>query len=347
MTVAGSKPRKQRRRPAAIGSRAAHERREDRVHLRLVVDPRSHQKRLDLLVPVFSQNWQNRMVAATANTAFFWLTRETSLTSVTALARKAMASTSTLVDGLLAQAPAGRIACQPGCDHCCHQSVGVTPPEALAIFAHLVETRSPEQLEALHQKVSAAAKRTRGLTSRERLSPDLPCPLLEDRQCSIYEVRPLSCRGMNSLDASVCEQRLRPSAAPAASTGEAPPGFLFAEPIRAFHAISAGLQLALSERFGLDMRPLDLTFALSLLLDEKLGPKADRSNSLAVPAALRRSHPESGQSEAPPGGLTPPPLKRPLAVLWLSGKPAFEDARGGDASDDARRAELAGRVPHP
>ena len=48
-------------------------------------------------------------------------------------------------------------------------------------------------------------------------------------------------------------------------------GRSFMEPIRAFHAVSAGLQLGLSELHGLDMRPLDLTAALDLLLN---GPPA-------------------------------------------------------------------------
>ena len=39
------------------------------------------------------------------------------------------------------------------------------------------------------------------------------------------------------------------------------------EPIRAFHAVSAGLQLALAELYKLDMRALDLTAAMDLLLN--------------------------------------------------------------------------------
>jgi hypothetical protein len=66
------------------------------------------------------------------------------------------------------------------------------------------------------------------------------------------------------------------------------------EPIRAFHAISAGLQLSLSELFRLDMRPLELTAAVHLLL----------------------SGPES------------------LADAWIRGQQPFASARGADEGRD-------------
>ena len=80
------------------------------------------------------------------------------------------------------------------------------------------------------------------------------------------------------------------------------------EPIRAFHAVSAGLQLGLSELHGLDMRPLDLIAALDLLLN---GPES-------IPDA------------------------------WIAGGTPFESARGSDASDAPgparhQRPSLSGR----
>jgi hypothetical protein len=43
-------------------------------------------------------------------------------------------------------------------------------------------------------------------------------------------------------------------------------GHLFVEPIRAFRAVSGGLQISLLESYRLDMRPLDLTVAMHMLL---------------------------------------------------------------------------------
>jgi|GEM_PF-704642 len=319
--------RPQSEQPQADRSQAARsqaERRADgRLHLALVTDAASGRERLDLVRPVFGQDWQNRLAAAAANTAYALLREGKSVRTAVQLGKAAMDSTSTLVGGLLSRAPVGAVACQAGCDHCCHQSVGVTAPEALTIYAYLVAKRTPAELGLLLERLRAFSRATRGLSSRERVSPDLPCPLLEDHACSVYEVRPLSCRGMNSLDRKLCEQRLHdPEARTAAFEGRLP-GHVLVEPIRAFHAISAGLQLALAEHFGLDMRPLDLAWALELLLEEAREPVRT----------------DAGQQSTPP-----PPPQRKLAERWLSGEPALASARGGDASQDASRLGLAGAV---
>ena len=250
-------------------TRAAGTRRDaaGRLHLALHRDPVSGREGIALQVPVFEESWQNDVAAGTANTAYATLGRAATLPGTVELARNVMAATSRLTEGLLAGAPAGAVACRAGCDHCCYQIVGVTPPEALAIFDHLSQTASDSELEEISARIAEARARTRGLTSAERFSPEHPCPFLRAGRCSIYEVRPLACRGMNSLDAHECETRLRDPATREAFLAEAAPGHSFMEPIRAFHAVSAGLQLALAELYRLDMRALDLTAAMDLLLN--------------------------------------------------------------------------------
>ena len=76
------------------------------------------------------------------------------------------------------------------------------------------------------------------------------------------------------------------------------------EPIRAVHAISAGLQVLLSEFYNLDMRPLELTSALHLLFE---APEA-------------------------------------VATSWLDGGPAFASARGGDSTHEPGSRELSGAL---
>jgi Fe-S-cluster containining protein len=312
MSAGRPKKRKKARKatPAPAVAPTKIERRTDgKVHLGLARDPATGRERLDLIKPVFVEDWQNRLTAAAANTALSMLRTKWSADGAADLGRAAMDSTSTLVGGLLARAPAGTIACQSGCDHCCYQSVGVTPPEALAILAHVQATRSLEELDTLRARLREYRAKTRDLAAHERVSPDLPCPFLEGRACSIYPVRPLSCRGMNSLDRSVCEMKLHDPATREASLAGTLPGHVLIEPIRAFHAISAGLQLALAECFGLDMRPLDLAWALDLLLEAR----------------------------APEGSLDGDVVTRGRAR-----EPALSPARGGDASQDAVRVGLAG-----
>lgn len=276
-----------------------------KVHLVVYRDPRSGAQELRLRAPLFQEAWQNELVAAAANTARGMLQERPSLERVVALARNAMAAASRVADGLLAQAPAGTVACQAGCDHCCHQAVGVTAPEAIAVFDHLQRTRSAAELAELARRVADLYERTRGLSSSERFSPEHPCPLLDAGQCSVYEARPLACRGMNSLDAQECQTRLCDPQARAAflRTGEG--SHLYMEPIRAFHAISAGLQLSLSELYRLDMRPLDLTAVLQQLLN---GP----ATSLAQ---------------------------------WLNGRRPFEASVTDGAADEPGLRQMSGALP--
>jgi Fe-S-cluster containining protein len=259
------------KRPGGGKGRARRDR-AGRVHLTLHRDPGGGDQ-VTLTAPLFAEAWQNEIAEGAANTAHAVIGGESAgaptLESAVELARNAMAATQRLIDGLLARAPVGAVACRAGCDHCCYQRVGVTPPEALAIFDHLSQTLSDEELQAITAHVAARHAATQGLSGAERFSPDHPCPFLDtgSGRCTIYEVRPLSCRGMNSLDAGECARRLREPAARAAFLADGLGSHSFMEPIRAFHAVSAGLQLALSELHGLDMRPLELTAAMHLLLN--------------------------------------------------------------------------------
>jgi Fe-S-cluster containining protein len=302
--------RKQQKSPSAdslptTGGPAVARDQSGRVHLIVRTNPRDGRAVLALRAPLFNEPWQNEIAASAANSVYQTLNEKLELAPVLSSTRALMDATSKLADGLLARAANGSVACKAGCDHCCYQSVGVTPAEALTIVAHLHEHRSEGELLDFKEHIRAARERTRSLSAEERFSPEHPCPFLKDARCTIYEVRPLSCRGMNSLDANECSDNLRDPEARARFVRDGSGGRSFLEPIRAFHAISAGLQLSLSEVFHLDMRPLDLTAAVHELLN--------------------------GSPE--------------LTGDWLSGKPALAMALGGDSTKDPRSRELIGAVP--
>jgi Fe-S-cluster containining protein len=274
------------------------------VCLALQRDPASGKARLVLKQPVFQDDWQNELATAAANTAFGTMREQPSVSRAVELARYAMAVASEMSDGFLARLPEGTVACKAGCAHCCYQAVHATPIEAFAIVDHLRESLAQAELTSLAARVSDAHERTRGLAQVDRFSSDHPCPFLEAGQCSIYEVRPLSCRGMNSRDAAGCAKILQDPVARAEFLTNPRAGYSFAEPIRAVLAISAGLQLGLSEVYQLDMHPLELAAAVDLLL----------SGGQALPARC------------------------------LSGQPAFEPAWAPEATNDARMTTLSGLV---
>src|SRR5919108_2665144 len=87
-------------------------------------------------------------------------------------------------------------ACAPGCYFCCYLPVDVLAPEAFRIAAHLKQTRSPGELADLVYRLGAHGQQDFGAR---------PCVFLADGRCSIYEVRPMVCRGYNSLSKERCE----------------------------------------------------------------------------------------------------------------------------------------------
>src|SRR5690606_14922892 len=145
-----------------------------RVHLTVQRDPLSGRQHVVLQKPVFELAWQNEMAAATANTARGILGEAPSLKAAVELAQSVMAAVSRVIDAMLGQAPAGRVACRPGCDHCCYQSVGVTAPEALAIFDYLQRSLTPDERQALKARIGELYEKTRGLSAGERFSLDFP-----------------------------------------------------------------------------------------------------------------------------------------------------------------------------
>lgn len=100
------------------------------------------------------------------------------------------------------------ISCKAGCGACCHQAVPISAPEAY--FLHdLVEAMPQPRRDTIKARFAAIGRRLRdaGLYDRSMdiRSPDrafdrayfdldLPCPFLEDENCSIHADRPLICR---------------------------------------------------------------------------------------------------------------------------------------------------------
>lgn len=295
------KRERRERRKALNGGSAVRRDADGRAHLVVQRDAAGRVARLGLTQPLFEQTWQNELAVAAASTAHAALAAGTSLDAAAGLAESAMAATSKIANGLLAGET--KLACRAGCAHCCYQAVGVSAPEVFAIYRYLKRTRTPEALSATLDRVRAADARTRGLRASERLSPELPCPFLDGARCTIYEVRPLACRGKNSLDAGACDTTLHDATARAELLAGQRGVPCFVEPIRVFHAIAAGVQLTLAELHGLHAEPLELTAAVRVLADD-----AD-----AVIAA------------------------------WLCGEDPFVSARGADTSDDESIRRLSGR----
>ena len=108
------------------------------------------------------------------------------------------------------------ISCRKGCAACCRMLVPLSAPEAFALQAS-IESLPPERrnhllarldaaklrlqenhlwdpLEALSESLTPPTDEALEPLNRAYYSLRLPCPFLEEEQCSIYEERPAACR---------------------------------------------------------------------------------------------------------------------------------------------------------
>lgn len=85
-------------------------------------------------------------------------------------------------------------ACRKGCSHCCHQAVTIHTEEAKRIAQ-----------STGRKMVFARMELDRSLVVTKYMR--VPCPFLEDGKCSIYQIRPLSCRLYFNIsdDPSLCD----------------------------------------------------------------------------------------------------------------------------------------------
>ncbi len=90
--------------------------------------------------------------------------------------------------------------CSAGCAYCCRVRVEATEPEILCI-ARTLGVLPPVQLAALVDKLRAHLAQASAVQGKERQD----CPFLVNKLCSIYEIRPATCRKAHSLSVRKCE----------------------------------------------------------------------------------------------------------------------------------------------
>ncbi len=120
------------------------------------------------------------------------------------IARDAQSHADWLIEGAKQLIPPGPIACREGCAFCCHLYVVTTIPEVFQIAAALRDW-APAEFGALVARIEAHCSEMAGLGGNERRLVRVACPLLVNDRCSVYSIRPMSCRGWNSLDVQGCE----------------------------------------------------------------------------------------------------------------------------------------------
>jgi Fe-S-cluster containining protein len=126
----------------------------------------------------------------------------------------------------------------------------------LRIAAHLRQALTPEELRAAQARVDDLLEQRRALRPDRRACAGLPCALLVENRCSVYPLRPMTCRGFNSADARQCERSL------VRGGGVVP---AYAPQQRLCTVVLDGMRAGLAES-GLDGELLELTAALRIAL---------------------------------------------------------------------------------
>ena len=119
----------------------------------------------------------------------------------------ALAASQLRHDARLADAAdAGTLACKDGCSWCCHFTVDVRAAEVFRILDFMAEHFTREQRERLRQTVVVNSAEVAPLSEMQRMQRTARCPFLEAGRCTIYAVRPQTCRNYHATDAAGCRQ---------------------------------------------------------------------------------------------------------------------------------------------
>jgi Fe-S-cluster containining protein len=110
-------------------------------------------------------------------------------------------------DERIASAPdVGTLACRAGCTWCCHYSVDVRAAEVFGILDFVERTFSAEEKARVQAEVRANSVALENLDEFERMRRNVRCPFLSEGRCTIYPVRPQTCRNYHATNVAGCQQ---------------------------------------------------------------------------------------------------------------------------------------------
>lgn len=105
-------------------------------------------------------------------------------------------------------------ACERGCSYCCHLRIEIRPHEAFVLAQHIQTKFTPEQRARALTRIEENLKRIMPLTREQHIRAGIPCALLEDGVCSVYEGRPATCRKYYSVSLETCRNAFNDTSAP-------------------------------------------------------------------------------------------------------------------------------------
>jgi Fe-S-cluster containining protein len=158
------------------------------------------------------------------------------------------------------------MACTRGCSYCCHLRVEIRPHEAFVLAHHIQTKFGPEQRARIVARIEDNLGRIAPLSRDQHVRAGIPCALLDEGACSVYQARPATCRKYHSVSVAICRAAFDDTSAPL--TGE-----IEHEQVRlAGNAVALGYAKGVEEA-GFDAALYELHYALHRALTD---PKAER-----------------------------------------------------------------------
>jgi Fe-S-cluster containining protein len=110
-------------------------------------------------------------------------------------------------DARIAAAPdVGTLACRAGCNWCCHFTVDVRAVEVFSILDFVERSFTAEEKTRVYAEVRANAASLKDLDESARMTRNVKCPFLSAGRCTIYSVRPQTCRNYHATNVAGCQQ---------------------------------------------------------------------------------------------------------------------------------------------
>lgn len=97
------------------------------------------------------------------------------------------------------------LVCRAGCSLCCWLRVDVYAPEVFLIAETLRNELAPPELQELLERLAAHSDLVTRMTVLEHATRNVACPLSKNGWCSVYAVRPHTCRRHHSQDLAACQ----------------------------------------------------------------------------------------------------------------------------------------------
>ena len=103
------------------------------------------------------------------------------------------------------EASTDKVDCKPGCAWCCYRPALALTGEVVSALEYIQSKFSEQERTALRKRLQDYVSKAANIEKQPGLAWTI-CPFLADNLCSIYEVRPFSCRAVCSLQVDVCKQ---------------------------------------------------------------------------------------------------------------------------------------------